>query len=152
MKRIIFVCTGNICRSPTAEGIFNNIATERNASITAISRGLEAYHAGEKPDYRAIFVAKKNNIDISNIQAKQISKEDVESCNYIFTATSKHKEKLIKAAPEFASKIHNLLDFVALEDVTSTDIADPYYGTIQDFEEVFETTYKACEKLITMLK
>ena len=148
MKQIIFVCTGNICRSPIAEGIFNKIAAEHKVGFHAISRGTEGYHSGEKPDYRAIFIAGQNGVDINSIRAKQITKEEAKQSSYIFTVTEKHRQQILKIAPEFADKTFNLLPFVNLGE----SIEDPYYGTNQDFADVFNTLHEACLKLAVLLK
>ena len=148
MKQIIFVCTGNICRSPVAEGIFNKIAAEQGLEFSAVSRGTAGYHVGEKPDYRAIAIAKQNGVDIDSIRAKQITKEEAKESSYIFTVTEKHRQQLLKIAPELEDRIFNLLPFVHLGE----SIEDPYYGTNQDFANVFDILQKACLKLVEMLK
>jgi protein-tyrosine phosphatase len=143
--KVTFVCTGNICRSPLAEGILRHLAP----NIVVSSSGIEGYHAGEKPDYRAIKIAQSNGISIENIIAKKITLKDLEENDYIFALTAKHKEKILKHCPkEFAHKIHVLLEFTDTPNTWNNDVNDPYYGTDKDFKEVFNLILEACRRFL----
>jgi protein-tyrosine phosphatase len=149
MKKVTFVCTGNICRSSLAEGILKDLAPH----ILSSSSGIENYHAGEKPDYRAIKVAKLHNINIENLYSKQITPKDLEENDYIFAVTHKHKEKILKhCPPEFAHKVHILLEFCKVKNNWNNDLQDPYYGTEEDFQETFDLILKCCFKLKEVIK
>lgn len=153
MKKIMFVCTGNICRSPLAEGILKKLGKEGGLEIEVSSSGIESYHEGEKPDYRAISVAKAEGIDVSGIKSKKITIADVTEFDFIFGVTERHVEKLKKASPsEFHKKIYSLLEFSEIPNKHNNNVPDPYYGTEDDFKEVFNLLMEACEVLIEKLK
>jgi protein-tyrosine phosphatase len=148
MTKITFVCTGNICRSSLAEGIIRHLSSK----IIASSSGIEKYHAGEKPDYRALEVAKENGVDMQGLFAKQITMQDIIENDYIFAVTHKHKNKILKHCPEeFAHKVHNLLEFCKIENKWNNDIIDPYYGTKKDFQEVYDLISQSCKRLVEIL-
>jgi protein-tyrosine phosphatase len=147
--KITFVCTGNICRSPLAEGILRSIAPNLQVS----SRGIQSYHEGEQPDYRALKIAKENGISMEGIKATQLKVEDLIENDYIFAVTKKHKEQILRfCPPELAPKVHVLLEFVGLENHSNDDILDPYYGTEEDFAETFKIILKSCQKLVEHFK
>ena len=149
MTKITFVCTGNICRSPLAEGIMRHLAP----NILSSSSGIEGYHRGENPDYRAIKVAENHGVDMQGIFSKQITPQDLQENDYIFAVTHKHKAKILQYCPsEFAHKVHVLLEFCKTPNNWNDDIKDPYYGTEEDFEEVFDVTFEACKELVRMLQ
>lgn len=145
----MFVCTGNICRSPLAEGILRKLAKGRGLDWEIASSGIESYHAGESPDYRAIKVAKFHNINLQEIKAQMFKRGDFEEYDYIFAMAAKHERALLKYSPEeMKGKIHLLLQFTNTENFWKDDVMDPYYGAEEDFKEVYEVLLKSCETLI----
>ena len=149
MKKITFVCTGNICRSPLAEAIMRHLSP----SFICSSSGIEGYHRGEKPDYRAIKIAEKRGISMEGITSKQITVKDLEENDYIFAVSQKHKDKILKyCPPELQYKVHLLLEFCKIPNNWNNEIKDPYYGTDDDFEEVFDIILEACQKLKEIIK
>jgi protein-tyrosine phosphatase len=147
-NKVTFVCTGNICRSPLAEGILRAITDK----FIATSSGIEGYHSGEKPDYRALKVAKKYGVAMDGILSKQLTEQDLEDNDHVFVMTQKHKERILRHTKnQFAEKIHVLLEFCEIENEWDNDIKDPYYGTDEDFEEVFKIIQECAKKLLEKL-
>jgi protein-tyrosine phosphatase len=130
--RILFVCTGNICRSPTAEGVFRHFAEKEGlgALFRIDSAGTEAYHAGDPPDHRAIRIAKKYGVDIAGQRARTLAPEDYDSYDYIYAMDNGHFSEIKGRAPKTArAKIGMFLD--------AAEVPDPWYGGDKDFEEVY---------------
>lgn len=135
MKRILFVCTGNICRSPMAEGIFNHQAKEykRDNEISAWSAGTYAMDK-DKVTKHSASALKDLGIDISHHQAQHVSYENLESSCLILTMTASHKFDLIKRFPEFSDKVFTIYEFT--ENDNEKNIEDPYGLPLE--------TYVAC--------
>lgn len=151
MYNILFVCTGNICRSPTAEGVFlhflaNSPLKER---VKTDSAGTHGYHIGEAPDPRSIAAAKKRDIDISMLKARKVTIDDFHNFDLILACDSQHLSDLKKMAPEGSkAKLELYLPYVGMK---PDDLADPYYGSHRDFEYVLDTTQAASQRLLQKL-
>lgn len=149
MKKIMFVCTGNICRSPLAEGVLRHLALENRPDIIISSSGIESYHAGEKPDIRILKLTKKHNINMDGIISKQITISDLKNYDYIFGMAKPHTLKLLSVAPEqFRHKIKLLLEFTETPNFSENEIKDPYYGADADFEDTFNLILAAMQDLL----
>lgn len=136
VKSILFVCLGNICRSPLAEGIAKKIAKERGLDILIDSAGTSNYHIGEPPDSRSVAVAYQNGVDISMLRGRQISRSDskfdlivaMDRQNYINISRLGLENRLVMMG-EFG--------------LDGADIPDPYYGDSKDFKRVYDMLTKA---------
>jgi protein-tyrosine phosphatase len=150
MYKIIFVCTGNICRSPTADGILqHHIRTKQlEDKLFSDSAGLERYHVGESPDNRSIATAKRNNIDIAHLRARQFTIEDFERFDLILAMDDGHYQRLINMAPQqHKNKVVLFLDYI--DHPETSNVPDPYYDDLEAFEYVFDLLLEAIEKLMT---
>lgn len=149
--KILFVCLGNICRSPLAEGILKDKLEKAGLDSFVDSAGLLSYHIGEPPDHRSIETALKHDIDISKQIARKFSTHDFEKFDLIFAMDDEVYDELIsyvKSEPQ-KSKIHLFLEYAGYE--TGSIVPDPYYGTKKKFEEVFELIDKASVKIVERL-
>ncbi len=137
IKKIIFVCTGNTCRSPMAEGILDNIAGEE---VIVISAGIFA--SGEKASANSVAVMKEIGIDISNHISKQLTVSVIEESDIVITMTKAHKNMLISIAEDMQNKIVTLGEWAG-ED---KDVADPFGGDIETYRECREQIFEMVKK------
>ena len=147
---VVFVCMGNICRSPTAEGVFRHVVKQKDMSdvIRVDSAGTHAYHIGESPDPRSQSTAKLYGIDLSSQCARQITAEDFETFDYIIAMDTDNFENLKLVANDTAqlSRLHLFMSFAKGWD--NSEVPDPYYGGGNGFERVFDMVQSASEGLI----
>ena len=137
--KVLFVCMGNICRSPTAEGVFKKTITKRNVAQNFIvaSAGTHAYHIGDAPDHRAQQAAIARGVDLSQQRARKFIRGDFEDFDYILAMDHENFKILTAACPaEFRHKIHHFLDFAP--ELATREVPDPYYGGPFGFEEVLD--------------
>jgi len=130
---------GNICRSPTAEGVFNKYIKDMGTSDRFIvdSAGTHAYHVGEPSDPRSQQTARSRGVDLSKIRARKVSPSDFEHFDYILAMDSANLQILMNDSPsQFADKISLFLDFAPNQ--TEQDVPDPYYGGSNGFDHVFD--------------
>ena len=147
--RILFVCMGNICRSPTAHGVFRSLVQQRNlqASIDIDSAGTHAYHAGEPPDRRAQNTALQRGIDLSDLRARPVSTKDFDAFDYILAMDEDNYAILMSLCPEEAKdKVHLFMSFAP--HLQRREVPDPYYGGIKGFENVFDMIDHAAKGLL----
>jgi protein-tyrosine phosphatase len=148
MKRvsILFVCMGNICRSPLAEGIFRHTAAEAGLSdkFAIDSAGTGGWHEGDPPDRRSAATARQHGIDISAQRARRIRSEDFAAFDLVIAMDRNNVAELRRASPN-ARNIH-LFGDIALG--TGEDIPDPYYGGPEGFEHVYARLLAGCMKLL----
>ncbi len=150
MQKILFVCLGNICRSPLGEGIMLHFIKENNLQnlVHADSAGTANYHVNEAPDHRTIANAKKNGVDISALRARQFTSADFDNFDKIYVMDKSNYENVLSLAKNTSHK--NKVDFLlnVLHPQQNQHVPDPYYGTETDFELVFQLVYKACQKIV----
>ena len=151
--RVLFVCMGNICRSPTAEGVFRRLVAERigqrtiNVSVEIDSAGTHDYHVGEPPDRRAIAAAARRGIDLEGLRARKVDDSDFETFDLILAMDRENLSTLQARAPrEFQSRIRLMLDFAP--DAYTREVPDPYYGGAKGFEEVLDLLELAANGLL----
>ncbi len=149
MTKILMVCLGNICRSPLAHGILQSKLNEDNFFVD--SAGTSRYHIGEPPDTRSILVAKNHNIDISQQKARQFTSDDFDTFDIIYAMDQSNFDHIINMAKtdHDIKKVRLILD--ADKALFNKNVPDPYYGDINDFEEVFELLDNACNSIARSL-
>ena len=145
--KVLFVCMGNICRSPTAEGSFRSIVSKQELSdfFEIDSAGTHAYHIGSPPDSRSQQTARKYHIDLSNQRARQVHESDFYYYDHIIAMDMDNIEILKSISPtDSQSQIKLLLDY--LPDAGFKSVPDPYF--VGKFDEVFEMVYAACTSFL----
>ena len=148
---ILFVCLGNICRSPLAEGIFLHLAQQHElVGLTVDSAGTGGWHAGEGPDRRAMAVAKQRGVHLPSI-ARQVVRADFERFSHIIAMDQSNVEDLrAMGAPTDRLRLMRSYD-PAHADGNAPDVPDPYYGGDEGFDQVFDMLVAACEGLLEEL-
>ncbi|HLP04333.1 MAG TPA: low molecular weight protein-tyrosine-phosphatase [Paludibacter sp.] len=153
MYSILFVCLGNICRSPIAEGIFNHILEREQAAsgFNIDSAGLLGYHEGELADSRMRFHAGKRGYELTH-RSRPVSVSDFDRFDMIIGMDEENIAGLKRLAQtsEHVSKIYRMTDFC--RNIEATHVPDPYYGGDQGFEHVIDLLEDACEGLYGELK
>jgi len=143
--KVLFVCTGNICRSPTAEGVLRRLAEMNKLNVHVESRGTHDYHVGEPPDERAQHHAKRRGYDLSGQRARHISKRDFEEFDLVVAMDRGHLRILQRLCPpQHARKLRLFLQ--------ENDVPDPYYGGPEGFERVLDLVEAACRSLLTEIR
>lgn len=150
--KVLFVCMGNICRSPTAEGVFRDYA-RRHAPDLALeidSAGTHGYHVGEPPDPRSIAAAARRGIDLSGLRARQVTVEDFERCDLILAMDRLNHVTLLDRSPgEYHGRIRTLLEYAPGH---GDDVPDPYYGDAAGFETVLDLVSAAAPGVLAALR
>lgn len=132
MKSVLFVCLGNICRSPLAHGIAQNISKKQNLALQIDSAGTSSWHEGEAPCHNSIKVAKQNHIDIASQHSRPIAKEDIGLFDYVVAMDQQNKKDMEIFG---FKKVYLLGDFGGY---LSTDVPDPYhFKGYEGFEKVY---------------
>ena len=147
--RLLFVCLGNTCRSPMAEGIFRQLLDDRGRldEFVLDSAGLGYWHVGEPPNPRARQVAARHGVDISALRARQVVTTDFREFDQIVAMDVANLAQLRRLAPiSAAHKLGLLLDFSS--GFGPREVPDPYHGDVADYEAVFTTLREACAELL----
>jgi protein-tyrosine phosphatase len=154
--RILFVCMGNICRSPTAEGVMRRLLREAGLgdAVEIDSAGTGGWHAGEPPDARAAEAAGRRGIVLEGA-ARQVTAADFEAFDLLVAMDRENLRELLALAPdeEAAEKVRLLREFdPASADAGDLDVPDPYYGGERGFERVLDLVEAACRGLLDELR
>lgn len=147
MQKNLFVCLGNICRSPLAEGIMLHLKTKHKLQVEIDSAGTSNFHIGEAPDSRTIANAKKNGVDLSFLRARQFTVADFDYFDKIYVMDKSNLKNVIALTENQIHKNKVSLFLNIAFPATDLEVPDPYYGTEKDFEEVFQLVYNASEIL-----
>ncbi len=154
MIRVVFVCLGNICRSPTAEGVFRDLVIKNNlqSKIVCESRGTGPWHVGEPPDPRSQSCALQNGVDLSSLRGRQFSTYDFEVFDYILVMDeSNYKDVLRQAGTEDdEKKVGYLLKYA--QKPRGLNVPDPYQGGPEGFQSVFRMIEESAQGLLQHLK
>ena len=148
---VLFVCMGNICRSPTAEGVFRHLVLEAGLAdrIAIDSAGTHAYHVGEPPDRRAAAAAARRGISLDGISARRVSDDDFGRFHHIIAMDEDNLARLREQAPvEHHSKLRLFLEYSAGPE---REVPDPYYGGAAGFERVLDLVEEASRGLLAAL-
>ncbi len=146
--KILFVCLGNICRSPLAEGILQDMASRAGLHWAVESAGTNGYHTGEPPHHLSIKVAKENGIDISRQRSRIFVAADLNNYDMIYAMAGDVLEDMKRIAPKKfdAKKVELLLNELYVGE--NRDVPDPWYGTEPGFHEAFAIIHEACESVL----
>lgn len=150
MIKVLFVCLGNICRSPLAEAVFNKLVEEEGLEnkIMSDSAGTSDYHIGEAPDQRTVDVAVHNKLRI-NHQARQFSKQDFSDFDYIIAmdrSNQKHIKSLLREQTQDRQQVFLMRDFE--DDPDEPDVPDPYWSGKEGFLHVHRILFRSCKNLL----
>jgi protein-tyrosine phosphatase len=147
---ILFVCTGNICRSPLAEGIVRHRARQAGVALELDSAGTHDYHVGEPPDSRARAVAARNGAPIDGLRARQVHADDFHRFDLILAADRGHHAHLRRLRPPGArAELAMLAEWCGQDDCV--DVPDPYYEADEAFESVYRLLDRCAEGLLRRL-
>ena len=150
--RILFVCLGNICRSPMAEGVFRRVAEEEGLidRFEIDSAGLGDWHIGQAPDHRAQKAARSRGVDISDQSARQVEDEDFDRFDLLLVMDRENYAELKARAPrEARAKIRPFLDFAP--HVGTKDVPDPFFGGAEGFDQALDLIEAASRGLLASL-
>jgi len=149
MVKVLFVCLGNICRSPTAEGVFRKLVQEQNLArqIEIDSAGTHAYHIGEPPDERAQAAALRRGIDISGLRGRKAIAADIRTFDYVLAMDYENFENLCAICPAgLEAKIRLFLEFAPNR--PEKEVPDPYFGGAGGFDRVLDMIEEAALGLL----
>lgn len=155
--RVLFVCTGNICRSPTAHAVFLRRVHEAGLAerIEVDSAGTHGFHVGQAPDRRSTEAAARRGYDLTDLRARQVEAADLTTFDYVLAMDGGNLAMLQAlmstggvSAPR--ARLGLLLDFV--EDVAGEDVPDPYYGARNGFEEVLDLVERGAEQVLARVR
>jgi len=156
VTRILFVCLGNICRSPTAEGVMRKIVRDEGLEdqIEIDSAGTGGWHIGAPPDERATAAARNRQIELSG-EARKLAPEDFDRFDLILAMDASNRREIERLAPDedARAKVRMLREFdPASRDLDDLDVPDPYYGGDEGFEEVLDLVDAATRGLLDELR
>lgn len=152
-KSILFVCLGNICRSPTAHAVFEKILLENDLKdkVLVDSAGTAAYHVGNKPDSRMINAARKRGFDLTNLRARAVHANDFKNFDLILAMDEENFHDLIQTCPKaYQQKVKMFLEYSSNASLNS--VPDPYYGGAKGFDDVLDLVEDACLGLLDSIK
>lgn len=148
---VLFICLGNICRSPLAEGVFRKLAAREGIAVEIDSAGTGDWHLGHPPDARAQAVAVRNGVDIAHLRARQVEPEDFRRFTHIVAMDASNLANLeALRPPEGNATLARLMDYAAEEGVV--DVPDPYYGGPEGFNETYRLVEAGARGLLRHIR
>ena len=153
MVKVLFVCLGNICRSPTAEGVFRRLVEEQGLDdrIQIDSAGTHAYHVNSPPDHRAQAAALQRGIDMSGLRGRQVDEGDFYMFDYVLAMDKSNEYNLLAISPPDHDATMRLFMEYA-ESWSDDEVPDPYYGGYAGFERVLDMIEDAAEGLLADIR
>lgn len=159
MASVLFVCTGNICRSPTADGVLQKLLSDAGLGrkVAVDSAGTHGWHVGDPPDHRAIACAAARGYDLSALRARKFTHQDYRDFDVIAAMDQGHYDHLLAACPDdLTNRVRLFLDFAEPSNpnspLRSQDVPDPYYGGLRDFEHMLDLIERGAAGMIEDLK
>ncbi len=153
---VLFVCMGNICRSPTAHGVFEKLVKDSDLQDEFVidSAGTQAGHIGEAPDKRSMKVADGFGYDLSYIRSRKVTEKDFEQFDYIIAMDEDNIYDLNRKCPEeYKDKIHLMLEIGGIAESRGfVGVPDPYYGGSKGFDFVFDLVEESSKNLLDLIK
>jgi protein-tyrosine phosphatase len=153
MVRVLFVCMGNICRSPSAQGVLGYLVEQHGltSQIQIDSAGTHAYHVGEPPDIRATQVAGRRGIDLGRQRARRVTRNDFLEFDYVLAMDRNNYNDLMSLCPPAQrEKLHLFLEFAT--ELAEDEVPDPYYGGVTGFERVLDLIETAAQGLLADIR
>ena len=153
MVKVLFVCMNNICRSPTAEGVFTRKVEEAGLleKIGIDSAGTHAYHIGEPPDPRAQQSASARGVAIGHLKARKVTAKDFDAFDYVLAMDMSNHQNLVQICPPGSEhKLKLFMEFAPHLNIK--EVPDPYYGDLQGFERVLDMIEATSDGLLTTLR
>lgn len=151
VKKILFVCMGNICRSPTAEAVFRTKAELKKMDLVVDSAGTTGAHAREKPDHRSQKAGMERGYSFDKIKSRKVTVDDFAEFDLILAMDDHNISELEKVAPpHLVHKVHLFLEFAS--NYEDTEVPDPYYGGARGFQYVLDLVEDASDGLLLKLK
>ena len=152
MVRVLFVCMGNICRSPLAQGVFENVLRREGLEneVFVDSAGTGSWHVGHPPDERAQRSARSRGLDLSAQRARRVTSGDCRDFDYVMTMDEENYRAVSALCRESDAEVRPFLDYAA--DSLETEVPDPYYGGPDGFEHVLDLVEEASEGLLKEIK
>lgn len=149
MYKVLFVCMGNICRSPSAEAVFRELVKGRGleSSFVIDSAGTHGYHIGNPPDRRSIAAAARRGVEMRDLRARRFEAVDFERFDYLLAMDNDNRARMLALADGESQqqKLSLMLDYA---DTELTEVPDPYYGELDGFEQVLDLLEEACTGLL----
>jgi protein-tyrosine phosphatase len=153
MVRVLFVCLGNICRSPTAEGVFRQVVRQASLAdyIDIDSAGTHAYHIGDPPDRRAQAAAARRGVDLSGLRGRQATPRDIEEFDYVLAMDRENLQNLQAICPSgLEAKLRLFLEFAG--ERVEREVPDPYFGGESGFDRVLDMIEDAAQGLLADIR
>jgi protein-tyrosine phosphatase len=150
--KVLFVCLGNICRSPTAEGVLRAIAAREfpGLEVEVDSAGTANYHVGEPPDRRTVGAGRRRGYELAGLRARQIQPADFERFDFVLAMDRSNLAEIESRRPQGApAQVALFLEFAP--DAGTSEVPDPYYGGVEDFERVLDLCESGARGLLTRL-
>ena len=150
--KVMFVCLGNICRSPTAHGVFQSLINNQGLQghIYVESSGTASWHVGKPPDARATAFAAARDVDLSELRAQQVKASDFETFDYILAMDKQNLKDLQALKPhDYAGELDLFLAFSPMDE---SEVPDPYYGGDEGFNHVLDLVESASKGLLAHIK
>lgn len=151
--RVLFVCMGNICRSPTAHGVFESILEQHGLRelVDVDSAGTHAYHIGEAPDRRSQQAARERGYDLGHLRARRVEGADFAQFDYVLAMDDDNYRLLEAQCPdEYQDRLHMFLEYA--RDFSEREVPDPYFGGAHGFQHVLDLVEDAAAGLIEEIR